>query len=231
MRLLLVEDNESLAKLIGQSLNKAGFDVDCATSVAEAQAALQTMQYAAVVLDLGLPDGDGLQVLRDLRKLKDSTPVIILTARNSVGDRVKGLSEGADDYIAKPFATEELVARVQAVLRRPAQYLGSSLHIGNLTLDTGNQQVFVHGKPKKLSLREATLLELLMRRHGQVVPKRYIEDQLFGKAEDSNANAIEVYVYRLRQELAAWGAQIVIHTVRGVGYLIRKTGANDNASE
>jgi DNA-binding response OmpR family regulator len=117
------------------------------------------------------------------------------------------------------------------VLRRPPQFLGSSLHIGNLTLDTGSQQAYVDGKPKILTPREATLLELLMRRHGQVVPKAYIEDQLFGKAEDGTANAIEVYIYRLRQELAAWSAQITIHTVRGVGYLIREIGDNVGVPE
>ena len=231
MRLLLVEDNERLAKLITLCLKKAGFDVDSSTSLSETQTALKATQYAAVVLDLGLPDGDGRQILRNLRKRGDATPVVILTARGSVEDRVKGLRDGADDYLAKPFATEELVARVQAVLRRPAQFLGSSLQIGNLTFDTGNQQVFVDGKPKNLSLREATLLELLMRRHGQVVPKRYLEDQLFGKAEEGSVNAIEVYIYRLRQELAEWGAQITVHTVRGVGYLIPKISDYDNAPE
>jgi len=223
MRLLLVEDNERLAQLVAGVLKRAGFDVDSFPSASEARAALDTTRYAAVVLDLGLPDGDGRQILRDMRLKGDSTPVLILTARGSVLERVEGLRDGADDYLPKPFAVEELVARVQAVLRRPAQFLGGSLQIGNLTFDTGSRQVFIDGRPQILSQREATLLELLMQRHGRVVPKRYLEDHLFGQGEDGSSNAIEVYVYRLRQELAAWGAQVAIHTVRGVGYLIHKT--------
>ena len=190
---------------------------------------MDTTRYAAVILDLGLPDGDGRQILRDIRRKGDSTPVLILTARGSVVERVEGLRDGADDYLAKPFAFEELVARLQAVLRRPTQFLGGSIQIGNLTFDTGSRQVFVDGRPQILSQREANLLELLMQRHGQVVPKRYLEDQLFGQAVDASSNAVEVYIYRLRQDLAAWGARMVIHTVRGVGYLIPKTVENDAA--
>jgi DNA-binding response OmpR family regulator len=222
MRLLLVEDNERLAQLVLGCLGRAGFDVDASTTVSGAQSALDTTRYAAVVLDLGLPDGDGRQILRDLRRKGDPTPVLILTARGSVVDRVEGLRDGADDYLGKPFAVEELVARIQAVLRRPAQFLGGVIRIDNLTFDTGSRQVFVDGRPQILSQREADVLELLMQRHGRVVPKRYLEDQLFGQAEDTSSNAIEVYIYRLRQELAAWGARMVIHTVRGVGYLIPK---------
>src|SRR5262249_41469259 len=175
--------------------------------VAEARAAVQLTRYAAVVLDLGLPDGDGRQILRELRLKGDPTPVLILTARGSVMERVEGLRDGADDYLPKPFAVEELLARVQALLRRPAQFLGGSLRVGNLTFDTGSRQVFIDGNPRILSQREASLLELLLQRHGRVVPKRYLEDQLFGQGEDGSSNAIEVYVYRLRQELAGWGAQ------------------------
>jgi len=146
-----------------------------------------------------------------------------------VVERVEGLRDGADDYLVKPFAFEELVARLQAVLHHPTQFVGGSIHIGDLTFDTGSRQVFVDGRPQILSQREANLLELLMQRHGQVVPKRYLEDQLFGQAEDASSNAIEVYIYRLRQELAAWRACIVIHTVHRVGYLIPKTGENDTS--
>jgi DNA-binding response OmpR family regulator len=227
MRLLLVEDNERLAHLVVACLARAGFDVDSSASASGARSALDTTRYAAVVLDLGLPDGDGRQILRDLRLKGDATPVLILTARGSVVERVEGLRDGADDYLAKPFAVEELVARIQALLRRPAQFLGGSIRVGNLTFDTGSRQVFVDGRPQILSQREANLLELLMQRHGQVVPKRYLEDQLFGQAEDASSNAIEVYIYRLRQELAACGAHMVIHTVRGVGYLIPKNAEND----
>jgi len=229
MRLLLVEDNERLGQLLVGALTKAGFDVDLCTTAAETRSALDSRRYAAVILDLRLPDGDGRDILKELRRRGDPTPVVILTARGSVTERVEGLRDGADDYLAKPFAIEELVARLQAVLRRPAQYLGGSLRIGNLTFDTGSRQVFVNGAPQILSQREATLLELLMQRHGRVVPKRFLEDQLFGRADEGSSNAIEVYIYRLRQDLAAWGAELVIHTVRGVGYLIPKTPASETA--
>jgi len=158
-----------------------------------------------------------------MRERGDATPVVILTARSSLAERVEGLREGADDYLAKPFAFEELLAHLQAVLRRQAQYLGGTLQIGNLTFDSGSRQVCVNGVAKILSQRECAVLELLMQRHGRVVPKRYLEEQLFGQSgEQGGPNAIEVYVYRLRQQLDEWGAQVVIHTVRGVGYLIPK---------
>lgn len=220
MRLLLVEDNEKLARLIVDGLKKAGYDTDWSVTAAEARASALATRYLAIILDLGLPDADGRQILRELRARGDPTPVVILTARSSVADRVEGLRLGADDYLVKPFAFEELLARLQAVLRRPGDLLGRSLQVGNVTLDTGSRQVFVDGVPRVLSFREASVLDLLMRRHGRVVPKRFLEDQLFGHSEELGSNAIEVYIYRLRQQLAECGAQVVIHTVRGVGYLI-----------
>ena len=223
MRLLVVEDSERLAHLVTAGLTKAGYDVDACATTSDARAALERVRYAAMVLDLGLPDGDGRQVLREMRERGDATPVVILTARNSTAERVEGLREGADDYLSKPFAFEELLARLKAVLRRPAQYLGGTLQIGNLTFDTGSKEVCVNGVAKALSHREASVLELLMQRHGRVVPKRYLEEQLFGKSDEQGGpNAVEVYVYRLRQQLEEWGAQVAIHTVRGVGYLIPK---------
>jgi len=228
MRLLLIEDNKKLATLVVEGLGRVGFDVDRSASASEARDVLSKTRYAAVILDLGLPDGDGRQVLRELRARGDPTPVLILTARGSVQDRVEGLRDGADDYVVKPFAFDELVARVQAVLRRPAQFLGGSLQIANLTFDSGSRQAFVDGNPHVLSNREATVLELLMQRHGRVVPKRFLEEQLFGKSSEGGPNAIEVYIYRLRQLLEEWGADLAIHTVRGVGYLIRN---DDKARE
>ena len=223
MRLLVVEDSESLSHLVTAGLTKAGYDVDAYATTSDARTALERVRYAAMVLDLGLPDGDGRQVLREMRERGDATPVVILTARSSIAERVEGLRDGADDYLGKPFAFEELLAHLQAVLRRPAQYLGGTLQIGNLTFDTGSRQVCVNGVTKILSQRECAVLELLMQRHGRVVPKRYLEEQLFGRpGEQGGPNAIEVYVYRLRQQLDEWGAQVVIHTVRGVGYLIPK---------
>jgi two-component system response regulator TctD len=220
MRLLLVEDNEKLAKLLSNGLQTSGFETDLVTTAADARAALTAVRYAAIVLDLGLPDGDGLVVLREIRHRNDPTPVLVLTARGGVGDRVTGLRSGADDYLIKPFAFEELVARLEALLRRPAQLVGSPLRVGNLTLDTVNRQALIEDKPQTLSARQVAVLELLMRRKGHVVSKKLVEDNIFGLSGDVASNAVEVYVHRLRRELAEHGAKVRIHTIRGVGYLI-----------
>jgi len=183
------------------------------------------MKYAAVVLDLGLPDEDGLSLLRDIRRRHDTTPVLVLTARDGVSDRVTGLREGADDYLAKPFAMEELVARLQALLRRPGHLLGRLLTFGNVSLDTEGRQVFVAGTARAFPARETAVLEILLRRGGNVAPKRLFEDQLFGLSGDVGSNAVEVYVHRLRKMLGDAGASVKIHTVRGVGYLMAEEKA------
>jgi DNA-binding response OmpR family regulator len=220
MRLLIVEDNEELAELLRSGLRAAGFEVDLLGSVSEAQAALETTRYAALVLDLGLPDGDGLTILRELRHRKDPIPILVLTARDGVYDRVSGLRSGADDYLVKPFAFDELIARLQALLRRPGHLLGTSLRLANIVFDTESRQTFIDGKPHIMSAREIAVLELLMRREGNVVPKKLVEDHIFGFAGDVASNAVEVYVHRLRKELADRGAKVKIQTVRGVGYII-----------
>jgi DNA-binding response OmpR family regulator len=220
MRLLLVEDNEELSGLLVKSLAAAGFGADSVTTAADALSVLGSTHYAAAILDLGLPDEDGLTVLRALRTRQNTMPVLILTARDGVNDRVTGLRAGADDYLVKPFAIEELVARLEALLRRPGQLLGRSLKLGNLVFDTGARQLFIRGEPQILSARELALLEILMRRSGRVVSKRTVEDQIFGLANDVGSNAIEVYVHRLRKSLQDYGASAAIHTIRGVGYLI-----------
>jgi DNA-binding response OmpR family regulator len=220
VRLLVVEDNSDLAQLLLKGLEAGGFAADVVTAVGEARAALATMRYAAVVLDLGLPDGDGLAVLRELRERKDATPVLVLTARGGVHDRVAGLRSGADDYLAKPFAFEELVARLQALLRRPGDMLGQLLRVGNVAFDTEARQAFVDDKPQFFSAREVAVLEILMRRSGRVVSKKLVEDHLFGLSTDVGSNAVEVYIHRLRRQLADAGGKVQIHTIRGVGYLI-----------
>jgi DNA-binding response OmpR family regulator len=220
MRLLVVEDNEDLAGLLAKGLDSAGFTIDRVSNALEARTALATTRYAAVVLDLGLPDEDGLGILREIRSRNDPIPVVVLTARAGVRDRVNGLRSGADDYLVKPFAFEELVARLEAVLRRPGRWLGSSLRVGNLVFDTEARQAFIDEQPQALSAREVAVLELLMRRHGRVVTKKLVEDQLFGLSGEVASNAVEVYVHRLRKQLAEHGAKVQIHTMRGLGYLI-----------
>ncbi|HWL05150.1 MAG TPA: response regulator transcription factor [Xanthobacteraceae bacterium] len=219
MRLLIVEDNNELAQLLAGGLKTAGYDSDIVGRADEAKAALVSTHYAVVILDLGLPDDDGLTVLQDLRQRRNPVPVLVLTARGGVRDRVEGLRTGADDYLVKPFALDELVARVEALLRRPGQLLGSSLSLANVTFETQSRQTFVDGAPCHLSAREAAVLELLMRRKGAVVSRRLVEDHMFG-FEDISSNAVEVYVHRLRKQLANAGARVKIHTMRGVGYVM-----------
>ena len=225
MRVLLVEDNRELVSLLKKGLSHGGFSADSVGTAADAVHVLATMRYAAIVLDLGLPDEDGISLLRDIRRRGDSTPVLVLTARDGVTDRVTGLREGADDYMAKPFAMEELVARLQALLRRPGNLLGKRLTFGNVALDTEGRQVIVDGAVRPFPARETAVLEILLRRGGNVAPKRLFEDHLFGLSGDVGSNAVEVYVHRLRKMLADAGATVKIHTVRGVGYLMAEEKA------
>jgi DNA-binding response OmpR family regulator len=220
MKALIVEDNLELVSLLIKNLNRGGFAADSVDNAGAAALALATTDYAAVVLDLGLPGQDGLSLLRELRGRGDSTPVLVLTARDGVTDRVTGLSEGADDYMTKPFAMEELIARLQALSRRPENLFGRRLTVGNVALDTDTRQVLVGDAVLSMPAREVAVLEILLRRSGRVAPKRLFEDDLFGLSDEVGSNALEVYVYRLRKILADAGAMVKVHTVRGVGYLL-----------
>jgi DNA-binding response OmpR family regulator len=220
MRFLLVEDNAELARLLTTGLAAQGLAADVVGTVADARLAIGSIRYSALILDLGLPDEDGMTLLRELRRDRDPLPVLVLTARGSVEDRVQGLRAGADDYLVKPFALEELVARLQALMRRPGELLGRSLSIANLVFDTESRQIFIDSRPELFSARESAVLELLMRRQGRVVTKKAVEDQIFGMSSDIASNAVEVYVSRLRKHLTECHAQLQIHTIRGVGYMI-----------
>jgi DNA-binding response OmpR family regulator len=220
MRLLVVEDNEELAELLAKGLRTAGYQADVLSTIEEARSVLLTTFYAALILDLGLPDGDGLALLREIRHRNNPIPVLVLTARGGLHDRVHGLRSGADDYLVKPFALEELIARLEAQLRRPGHLLGSSLRIANLEFDTRNRQASIDDQPQLLSARETAVLELLMRSKGRVVSKKQAEDHIFGYSGEVASNAIEVYVHRLRKQLSERGARVQVHTIRGVGYLI-----------
>jgi DNA-binding response OmpR family regulator len=220
MALLLVEDNERLAGLLKQGLEKTGFTVDIVDTATDAGEAMQAIKFEVIILDLGLPDEDGLSVLRAMRQRGDTTPVIIMTARGSLRERVEGLDAGADDYLVKPVALEELVARINALLRRPGNLLGTAVRLGNLTLDTAGRQVFIEDKPQVFGARELAILEHLLRRSGRIIPKKFLENSLYGLGEEISSNAVEVYVHRLRKRLLEVGASVQVQTVRGVGYMI-----------
>ena len=221
MRILLVEDNERLSELIAGGLNRAGMTVDHLASAGDAARALATIRYDAAVLDLGLPDGDGIDVLRTVRRDGVHTPVLILTARDGLKDRVGGLNAGADDYLPKPFELEELIARLHALMRRPGGALGVTLEVGNVSFDSVAREMRIGERVVRMPRRELDLLEQLMRRAGRVVSKPWLEDALYGIDDEVSSNTLEVAVHRLRRRLQTEGASVQIHTLRGVGYMMQ----------
>ena len=220
MRLLVIEDEGRIVEILRSALGRAGFTVDAVASAVDGREALSLTPYDAAILDLGLPDGDGLSLLQEVRKSANAVPILILTARDAVEDRVRGLDAGADDYLIKPFALPELIARINALLRRPGGALGRVLQAGNLTFDTIGRDLKVGDLPMPLPRREAAILEHLMRRLGRVVPKAVLEEKLYGIDDELESNAIPVHVHHLRRKLEQAGANAEIHTVRGVGYLL-----------
>jgi DNA-binding response OmpR family regulator len=220
MRLLVIEDERELGGLVRTALERVGFAVDLAGTLDEATAFLELVDYDAVILDLALPDGDGLTLLRRVRKRGSTLPVLLLTARDAPEDRVLGLNAGADDYLIKPFHMPELIARVRALLRRPSAALGVRLALGNVIFDTASRVVSVDGAEIGLSLRETSMLEILMRQQGVVVTRELMEQRLYSFEAQLGSNALEVLIHRLRRRLQEVGAAVVIHTVRGVGYLM-----------
>ncbi len=220
MRILLIEDHLRLGQTVIEGLSAHGFGVDRFTTAEDGLAATRTMAYDALIVDLGLPDRDGLELISELRAAGNATPILILTARDEVDDRVTGLDRGADDYLTKPFAVKELAARLRALLRRPGGSLGATIDIANVSLDTQARQVKVDGRVVVISRRELDALELLMRRADQVVPKRQLEDAVYGLNDEVTANTVEALVSRLRRRLESIKARISIHTLRGIGYLL-----------
>lgn len=220
MRLLVVEDNQALARNVAQAFRARGHAVDCVADGEEADAALHSQGYDLVILDLGLPGLDGLEVLRRVRRRKSRVPVLVLTARDTVQDRVQGLNLGADDYLGKPFDLAELEARAGALVRRGVGGEAAVLEHGRLTFDTVGRMARVDGAALELPRRELNLLEVLLSRRGQVVSKEMLLEKLFGFDEEVGVNAVEIYVHRLRKRLEHAGVHI--RTVRGLGYLLEK---------
>ena len=220
MRLLLVDDHERFAAFVKEGLEAGGFTVDVVYNAEDGDATVDTVDYDVIVLNLGLPDMDGIDVLKKWREDGHLTPVLILTARDAVEDRVKGLNAGSDDYMLKPFAMEELLVRVRALLRRPGGVLGTVLSEGNIEFDTTAREVRVNEKITSVSRREMEVLEQLLRRKGRVVPKDVSEDKIYGFDEEVSSNSVEVHLSRLRKRLQGAGANVTVHTIRGVGYLL-----------
>lgn len=221
MRVLIIEDSHELAGLIGDALKRASMDVDIVGLAEEARLAVQAIQYSAIVLDLGLPDADGLAVLDHMKKRHDPTPVLILSSRSALGDRVGGLHRGASDYMIKPFATAELVARLRALMQRPPDVPSHVFVLGNVAFDAGSRRAVVNGNAFSVPAREAELLEVFLKRSGRVLVHDVLDALVFGGAHDKSSNAVEVYVHRLRRLLSDAGSNVEIHTIRGVGYLMK----------
>jgi DNA-binding response OmpR family regulator len=220
MRLLAIEDEPRIAEILKTGLMRAGFAVDVVRRCADAREALAVTVYDAAILDLGLPDGDGLDLLAELRSAHNGVPILVLTARDAVDDRVSGLDAGADDYLIKPFAMVELIARTKALLRRPGGALGVKLQAGNVVLDTIGRDVCVGELSMQLPRRECTILEHLLRRQGRVVPKTVLEEKVYGIDDELESNAVPVHVHHLRRKLQDAKATAEIHTVRGIGYFL-----------
>ncbi len=216
MRILLVEDDALLGDGVRAGLKQAGFAVDWSQDGQAAKLALQTEDYAVVVLDLGLPKLSGTDLLKWLRATHSKVPVLVLTARDTVADRVSGLNAGADDYLIKPFDLDELIARINALLRRSAGQVTQSLQHGNIVLTPETHQVTLEGKSVELSAREFTLLHELLLHVGRVQSREQLEQHLYGWGEEVESNSIEVHVHHLRKKLGS----NLIRTLRGVGYVI-----------
>lgn len=218
MNVLLVEDDPVLTDGLSRVLNSHGFTVHTVNNGNDALS--QRFNAAVLVLDIGLPGIDGFEVLRRMRAAGNNTPVLLLTARDTIPDRVHGLELGADDYLVKPFATPELVARIKALIRRSAPQ-PAQLAVGGLSLDNATKRAEIDGRKIELSLREWTVLEYLMQHASRVVSKQQIIDAVLPWGEDFTINAVEVYVSRIRLKIADSG--VVIRTIRGFGYMLEKS--------
>ena len=217
MRVLLIEDDAMIGASVQKGLRQDGFSVDWVKDGQTGETALATHAYDAVLLDLGLPGKGGAEVLKSLRRGGSDVPVLIITARDAVGDRVAGLDSGADDYIVKPFDLDELAARIRAVVRRRAGRSDPVVRVGDVTLDPASHRVTLKGVEVALSAREIALLEALLDRPGAILSRSQLEERIYGWGEEVGSNTVEVYIHALRKKLGA----DFIRTVRGVGYTVR----------
>jgi DNA-binding response OmpR family regulator len=224
MHLLLIEENAKLGALVTRGFSKAGFDCEQVGTIAKGVRALAARKYAALIVDRDLPDGDGRGLVARLRADGEAVPIFVLAGSGGIEDKIATLQAGADDYLVKPFEIEELVVRIQVLLRRPSEFVGKVLKKGNVSFETSARQVFVKGIPRTLSGRELALLELLLRRPEHVINKRSVEEHLFGRSAKDRSNAVEVYVCRLRKQLTECGASVQVRTIRNLGYVLTRSG-------
>ena len=225
MRLLLVEDDVMIGESVLDALRAEGYAVDWVRDGQTAASAWSTESYDLVLLDLGLPRRDGLQVLQQARARRDRTPVLIATARDAVDDRIRGLDAGADDYLLKPYDLNELQARIRALLRRAAGRAEPALSHAGVCLNPATREATLHGQPLVLSQREWAVLEALMRRPGVILSRAQLEEKLYGWKDEISSNAVEVYVHSLRKKL---GAEL-IRNIRGMGYVIARDDGDEAA--
>lgn len=218
MRILLVEDDDLIGDAIKNGLEQEKYTVDWVKDGNSAILAMKNELFDLVVLDIGLPQRSGLEVLKEVRGVGNVTPVLVLTARDTVSDRVAGLDSGADDYLSKPFDMDELVARIRALLRRSRGRANPILTHGDISLDPAAHQVMRAGEVVELSGREFAILQVLMEYHGKVMSKSRLEEELYGWSSDVESNTVEVYIHHLRKKLGS----DLIRTIRGVGYMIDK---------
>ena len=221
MRLLLVEDEQQMAAALSAAMERFNIVVDHAPTLLFAEEAVRSNVHDVIVLDRQLPDGDGIELLAHLRAIRSAVPVIVLTAMDKLDDRIHGLDLGADDYLAKPFAVEELLARIRALLRRPTSLVSLVSKIGRLNFDLGRCEASVDGKQLPLTRRELNVLETLVRRQGRTVLRSTLEDAVYSFDDEIQSNALEAHVSRLRRKLSEVGSGVEIHGIRGVGYLLR----------
>jgi DNA-binding response OmpR family regulator len=222
MRLILVEDSSRLRELLTERIRQAGWRVDSFATLRDAAHALDAISYDLALIDLGLPDADGKELIRSMRLKGSRVPILVLTARGAIDERVEALDCGADDYLVKPFNHVELLARCRALLRRSGPHLGERLEFGNVEFDPSSGSVRIQGEVQAFSPRERSLLELLLRNADQVVAKERIEVAMSQFGDEISTNAVELTVSRLRRRLDPGRAGVVIETVRGIGYLLHR---------
>jgi two-component system, OmpR family, response regulator len=225
MRILLVEDEPEMARLIVEWLNQSGFDADHVATIGKARESIGAHSYSLALLDRRLPDGDGVSLIKDIRRTHPGIRVLMLTALDSVSDKIMGLDAGADDYLPKPFDIDELLARIRANLRRSGAGAGAQppMTVAALSFDVESREIFVSGRPIMLHRRELALLESLVRRQGRATPRDTLVEEVYGGECELQSNALDALVSRLRRHLNENDAGVAIHPIRGVGYMLTKS--------